>query len=89
MPKRPVALSASPFSLPPFRFPFSVLTTLCVLEPAPARHSKSKLFLCARLLAAFRLFFEALPQSVIGQWGGDGYQLLRHRVYELYVTCVQ
>ena len=29
------------------------LTTLRVLEPAPARHSKSKLFLCSRLLAAF------------------------------------
>ena len=29
------------------------LTTLRVLEPAPARHSKSKLFLCSRLTAAF------------------------------------
>ena len=33
------------------------LITLCVLEPAPARHSKSKLFLCSRLLAAFTFQF--------------------------------
>ncbi len=34
-------------------FQFSVLTALRALEPALARHSKSKLFLCSRLLAAF------------------------------------
>ena len=38
-----------------FTFPLSHLTALCALEPAPARHSKSKLFLCSRLLAAFTL----------------------------------
>jgi hypothetical protein len=36
-------------------FQFSVLTALCAIEPALARHSKSKLFLCPRLLAAFTL----------------------------------
>ena len=35
-------------------FNLSVLITLRVLEPAPARHSKNKFFLCSRLLAAFR-----------------------------------
>ena len=29
----------------------------CVIEPAPARHSKNKFFLCSRLLAAFTFQF--------------------------------
>ena len=32
---------------------FPLLTALCALEPAHARHSKNKFFLCSRLLAAF------------------------------------
>ena len=31
---------------------FSALITLRVIEPAPARHSKNKFFLCSRLLSA-------------------------------------
>ena len=40
------------FPLSAFRFPLSALTALRALEPALARQSKSKLFLCSRLLAA-------------------------------------
>ena len=38
----------------------ATLTALRALEPAPARHSKSKLFLCSRLLAAFTLLLYKL-----------------------------